>query len=104
MKTYSVIWTINALTSLQGVFNFYAQFSHNRAKELVTRLVTLGNSLSTLPFRFPIEPLVSTDTQIYRFATLENYKMIYAVEEKSVMIVLVFDTRRNPDELILEDL
>ena len=71
MKTYPVIWTLPAIASLPDIFNFIKTDSPTGAKNVVTALVTLGNSLAT-------------------------------IEDESVMIVEVFDTRRDPSRLKVE--
>jgi plasmid stabilization system protein ParE len=62
-------------------------------------LVALGNNLATMPFRNPIEPLLSDEPIVYRFALKSPFKIIYTVEKEEVMIVEIFDTRRDPRRL-----
>ncbi|MDO8365701.1 MAG: type II toxin-antitoxin system RelE/ParE family toxin [Saprospiraceae bacterium] len=102
MKTYPVIWTLPAIDSLRDIFNFIKTDSPQGAKNVVTALVTLGNSLATLPARNPVEPLLADELVTYRFAVKWNYKIIYTIENESVMIVEVFDTRRDPSRLKVE--
>lgn len=99
MKTYEVIWTLQAILSLRVVYDFIKKNRPEGAKNVVTELVSLGNSLSTLPFRYPIEPLLAKEPVVYRCAVKWNYKVIYTIDEQNVMIIKVFDTRRNPKEL-----
>jgi len=61
--------------------------------------VAVGNALSSLPARNPIEPLLAEEPIVYRSAVKSNYKVIYTIEQDSVMIVDVFDTRRDPSKL-----
>ncbi len=99
MKTYSVIWTLPALASLRDIHEFIKKDSPTGAKKVITELVAVGNALSTLPARNPIEPLLAEEPIIYRSAVKSNYKVIYTIEQESVMIVDVFDTRRDPSRL-----
>jgi|GEM_PF-2924461 len=41
MKTYPVIWTLPAITSLRDIFNFIKTDSPQGAKNVVAALVTL---------------------------------------------------------------
>ncbi|MFN0037637.1 MAG: type II toxin-antitoxin system RelE/ParE family toxin [Saprospiraceae bacterium] len=99
MKTYSVTWTLPAIAALRDIYDFIRPDSPEGAKRVVTELVSLGNSLSTLPSRNPVEVLLADEPVVYRFAVKWNYKIIYTIESEDVMIVEVFDTRRDPRRL-----
>ena len=100
MKVYSVIWTVKAIVSLQNLHNFIKANSPEKAKKITTELVSLANSLSTLPHRFPLEPNLIDEPVAFRFAIKRYGKLIYTVEGEEVMIVEVFDTRRDPSQMI----
>lgn len=100
MKVYNVIWTIKAIVSLQNLHNFIKADSPEAAKKVTTALVSLGNTLSILPHRFPLEPILIEEPIDFRFAVKWNYKIIYTIEEDQVMIVEVFDTRRDPKRIL----
>jgi toxin ParE1/3/4 len=100
MKAYHVIWSIGAIVSLQNLYNFIKAENPKNAKKLITDLVAMGNSLSTLPFRFPLEPSLREEPEAFRFAIKKNYKLIYTIEDNQVMIVEVFDTRRDPRQIL----
>ena len=76
MKSFSVIWTEQAIESLHEIHDFIRINSPQRCLQLVTDLVTIGNSLSTLPYRFPMEPLLANEPFAYRFATHTTYKLL----------------------------
>jgi toxin ParE1/3/4 len=99
-STYAVIWTLPALASLRDIHNFIKKDSPEGAHKVTMTLVSLGNDLTTtLPARNPIEPLLAEESVTFRFVVKWNYKIIYTIEDASVMIVDVFDTRQNPSKL-----
>ena len=100
MEGYNVIWTIKAIVSLQNLHNFIKTESPESAKKVITALVSLGNTLSTLPYRFPLEPNLIDEPEKFRFVVKWNYKLIYTIEDDQVMIVEVFDTRRDPSKIL----
>ena len=99
MKVYNVIWTFKAIFSLQNLHNFIKAESLEKAIKVTTGLVSLGNSLSTLPHRFPLEPNLIDEPEGFRFAVKWYFKLIYTIENEQVIIVEVFDTRRDPSQM-----
>ena len=98
-KTYTVVWSNKATSSLQAIHNFIQNDSPQGAKKVVRELVKLAQSLQTFPLRFPIEPLLAEEAIEYRFVTKWSYKIIYTVEENQILIVNIFDTRQSPSKL-----
>ncbi|MBC7776915.1 MAG: type II toxin-antitoxin system RelE/ParE family toxin [Phycisphaerae bacterium] len=102
MKTYAVIWTLPAIAALRDIYNFIKSDSVEGAKNVATELVALGNSLTHLPSRNPVEKLLTDEPIVYRSAVKWNYKIIYTIEKDEVMVVDIFDTRRDPRRLKYE--
>lgn len=99
MKQYTVVWSQVAANALHEIHDFIRSNSPQGAKKVVRELIKVGQSLQTLPLRYPIEPLLAEEIIQYRFAVKWNYKIIYTVEEEQVIIVQIFDTRQAPDKL-----
>ncbi|MBI5215802.1 MAG: type II toxin-antitoxin system RelE/ParE family toxin [Ignavibacteriae bacterium] len=55
--------------------------------------------LSDFPLMGQEEPLLRQRKGNYRYLVEGNYKIIYRVVRQTVIIVTVFDTRRNPESL-----
>ena len=57
----------------------------------------LIDSLENFPYKFPKEDLFNNDN--IRYATIWSYKIVYAVENKTILILRVFNTKMNPKKL-----
>lgn len=104
MADYSVVWTEKAYESLRQIHDFIAKSSSKGAKNTVRELVRLSQSLETLPRRNPLEPYLADAPVEYRFLSKWSYKILYTILETEpiVLVVLVFDTRQNPEKLMTE--
>ena len=101
MADYSIFWTDRAYESLRQVHDFLLKSSPTGAKQVVQELVKHSQTLKNLPRRQPVEPVLETAPVEYRFLIKWHYKIIYTIleEEQMVLIVLVFDSRRDPAKL-----
>jgi toxin ParE1/3/4 len=105
MEEYSVIWTEDAYESLRKIQDFVSQHSPKKAKTVVKDLVKLSFLLKSFPKRNPIEPINSEIIADFRAILKKPYKLIYTIveEEKMVLILLVFDTRQDPEKLRIKN-
>ena len=101
MTAYNVVWTEQAYESLRKLHDFIAVDAPEGAKKVVRALAKHSQSLEKMPRRFPCEPALENAPVEYRFVLKWNYKIIYTILEsdKTVLVVLVFDTRQNPLKL-----
>ena len=97
-----VIWSSFAERQLANIFNYYYEnISEQVAKEMISKILTKTEKLSTYPFMGQLEMLLSERKKEYRYLVCSNYKIIYSLDEQNgyVKIVDVFDTRQNPIKL-----
>lgn len=101
MNNYEISIGDYAIADLKSIYDLIAQSSNNQAKKQVNALLKTIGSLDNLPFRNPIEPNLKDEVEIYRFALYGNYKIIYYIDSQNdtVVVVRIFDTRKNPDKL-----
>ena len=102
MKTYKVIWSEQAKDDLRAIYNFIFDQSTQGADTVFDTLLDLGDSLSTLPQRFPIEVLLTDSSYEYRFLPKWSYKIIYLIleEKDTVVIARIFNTKQDPSRLL----
>lgn len=64
-------------------------------------MIRHSQTLENLPRRNPLEPSLAEAPVEYRILIKWNYKILYTILEDAqiVLIVLVFDTRRDPRRL-----
>ncbi len=99
MEVFHVEWTVEAEKDLQTVYYFVRQNSEETATKIIEELVRISRTLTTFPFRNPVEPLLNKSNIEFRFLVKWNYKIVYFVEHQTVFIIRVFDTRQNPEKL-----
>ena len=97
-----VTWTALAKSQLKEACQYYKETASIKvAASIRLRIYEKTRKLSRFPEMGQIEsnPLVAAIG--YRYLVSGNYKIIYRiiVEESMVLVVGVFDTRQNPDDL-----
>ena len=61
------------------------------------KIYELTATLIVFPEKFPIDPLVNNP--VIRFAVIWDFKIVYAIDKNSIVILRVFSTRQNPKKL-----
>ncbi|GEC71036.1 Plasmid stabilization system protein ParE [Flavobacterium flevense] len=97
MGQLKVIWTHKSKEQLKAIFNYYKIASPQAAKNIKD---TFLNTASELVFskqyqQDEIEPE-------FRRIIISHYKLIYTIEENTIWILRIFDTRKNPQSQITE--
>jgi len=94
-----IIWTNPAKRDLKKIFNYYKKkVSLNLANNITNSIITNTSILKTQNIGV-IEQLLVHLEQEHRFIIDANYKIIYIIQNNSVYITHVFDTRQNPPTL-----
>lgn len=88
MKKYTVIWSEPALASLNQIYHFISNSSLQNAAKVVDALLNLGDSLTTFPNGYKVEPLLANEITIYRSVSKWSYLLIYTVEEDTQTVVI----------------
>ncbi len=95
MVKYKVEWSIEARLDLLDILEFYIQRNGNanysrklnskinKSIKLITRNPLLGKQ---------------TDINSVRAIVTGDYQVIYEIVEQTLLIVMVWDCRRNPEE------
>lgn len=89
-----VIWSANAIESIQNSYNYIYLQSPKNADLVVETLFDLGDKLNLFPEKNPIEPLFNLKE--IRFFPKWNFKIVYRIEEDRIYILDVFSTSQNP--------
>ncbi|HED06727.1 MAG TPA: type II toxin-antitoxin system RelE/ParE family toxin [Ignavibacteria bacterium] len=95
-----VFWTDTALEQLENIFDYYkVNVSINIAKKIIKQIVNKTIQLEKTPRIGQKEPLLESRKNEYRYLVIDNYKIIYWIDNNFVKIATVFDTRQNPTRL-----
>ncbi|MEN8120017.1 MAG: type II toxin-antitoxin system RelE/ParE family toxin [Bacteroidota bacterium] len=94
-----IYWTDTAKASIEIIFNYYKEHvSLSIAKKIKDAIFEDVKIRKTHEIGVK-EPLLVNFENEYRYFVSGNYKLVYFVKDKKVIISLVFDTRQNPQNL-----
>lgn len=73
-------WTSFAIGQLREIFDYYRQrVSLNLARRIVTEIIDSADVLKSNPELGPVEELLASRTENFRYYIYSNYKLIYWV-------------------------
>ncbi|MFO8001277.1 MAG: type II toxin-antitoxin system RelE/ParE family toxin [Marinilabilia sp.] len=99
-RHYQVIWDDEAKASLRKVYNYIKKReSVEQAMKVRDEIRDLAKSLGFMPHKFSKDPFLANEPGDNRFKTIWSYKIVYEVREKDVVILDVFHTSRDPQNL-----
>lgn len=101
MKTYRVIWSEQAKDELRAIYTYIFDQSKQGADSVFDTILDLGDSLSTMPRRFPIENRLANEENEFRFIPKWSYKIVYLIleEKDTVVIARIFNAKQHPNRL-----
>ncbi len=95
--TMKIIWTDFAIENLKDIFDFYCITANkgvaNKIKQEIFKSVKL---LARYPELGQIELYLEKLNKGYRYILSGNYKIIYKIQDKNIIISDIFDIRQNP--------
>jgi len=96
---YKVTWDIKARFSLLEICDYISKESLQAAKRVGLKIVKTTKSLHKNTERFAKEHYIEIETSNIRSVVVWSYKIIYEVTDSKVIILDVFHTSRNPEEI-----
>ena len=97
-----IIWSGFAQKKLKNILEYYKiKATPKVAQRIVSGIVKTTLSLRDQPYIGTIEQQLKGRNKQYRYMVYKKYKIIYSVnlENDTIEITDVFDTRQNPDKL-----
>ena len=93
-------WTDLAKKQLKDIHDYYLDVASERiAKNLTNKIIERVDILIENPYAGRKEDLLSDYTEGYRYLVIENYKIIYWINNNIAVIASVFDCRQNPKKM-----
>ncbi|MEI7594717.1 MAG: type II toxin-antitoxin system RelE/ParE family toxin [Bacteroidota bacterium] len=95
MVKYKVSWSVEAEIDLTGILEFYLQRNKSAtySKKLYAKIKKAVSSISKNP-NLGIE----TDIDTVRALITGDYQIIYEIIADNIVISMLWDCRRNPDD------
>ena len=104
-KTYKVQWTSNAKEDLLNIIDYIKQDSVENARKVYAQIREKAHSGNFLPLRGRVVPeLQKEGITIYRELTTQPWRVMYKIENNTIYIIAIFDSRQNIEELLLQKL
>ena len=99
MVRVKIEWTIEARLDLLDILEFYLQRNGNSiySKKLNTRITESVKLLAKNPFLGK-----QTEDPAIRALVTGDYQIIYEVFEKLILIVMIWDCRRDPSDKVID--
>ncbi|MFH6961356.1 type II toxin-antitoxin system RelE/ParE family toxin [Flavobacterium plurextorum] len=88
-----IVWESRAKQELQDIYDYIFLNSPQNAENVITELVSIAESISNMPFKYPKEPYFNDEN--IRFIPKWSYKIIYFIGDVDITILSVFNTSQN---------
>jgi plasmid stabilization system protein ParE len=104
-KTYKVQWTSNAKEDLLNIVAYIKEDSLTIARDVYQNIRNKANSSNLFPLRGRVVPeLQKEGITMYRELICSVWRILYKVDNDTVYIMAIFDSRQNVEELLLQKL
>ncbi len=101
-RSFRVEWAEVARHDLDETADYVHRENPAAALRLVERIEQTAGALETMPHRGRVPPeLVRFRVQIYHEIQISPYRLLYRVHEDSVVVLGVFDGRRDLEDVII---
>jgi plasmid stabilization system protein ParE len=100
-RNYKVIWDDEAKASLRKIYNYIKNHeSIDQAKKVSNAIKDMAKSIGFMPHKYIKDPFLENEPGDNRFKAIWDYKIVYEVTKKDVIILDIFHTSRDPNVLI----
>lgn len=94
-----VIWSKKAVSSLDKYCRYIEEVSVNSAKNVRKKIVLTAGELSKNPEIYQLDEYYPKNTGDIRRFFCWNYRIVYQVREKDVLILNIYQTGLNPGKI-----
>jgi plasmid stabilization system protein ParE len=99
MVRYKIEWSIEARIDLLDILNFY--IDRNKSAGYSKKIKSKVNSSIKLISKNPLIGLQTQIVSVRAFVT-GDYQIIYEIIDDLILIIMIWDCRRDPEDKILE--
>lgn len=104
-RYYRVDWADVARWDLLGIVEYLADRNPDAAAAALEKLKRKASTLKTAPRRGRVIPeLQRLQIREYRELVIAPYRMIYRISGRRVLVLGIFDSRRNLEDVLLDRL
>lgn len=104
-RRFRVEWAEAAVRDLEEIAGYLALKSQPDAERLLRRVADRAATLESSPARGRVVPeLARFQMRTWRELVMRPYRLVYRIEADTVIVLAVFDARRDLEDLLLERL
>lgn len=104
-QDFKVIWAVSAVQDLESIIAYIAKDSPANARKILSKIKKSVSDLYHSPHRGRFVPeLQSQGILLYRELVIAPWKVMYRVSENTVLVLSVFDSRQNIEDVLLNKL
>ena len=93
-----IIWTEPAVNDLQSIFDYISIDSEYYARTFIGKIIKKAEDVIDFPEIGRVVP--EYDKPNIREIFLQNYRIIYRVEQESILIITIVNGRRDLSKMI----
>lgn len=93
----NIVWQKQASNDLTAIFKHIENESPQNALLVFGSIIELVEKLKLFPYKFPKEHSITSSN--VRFAVIWSFKIVYAIEENTILVLRIFNTKQNPKKL-----
>ncbi len=92
-----VLFRKKAFDELEAIYKHIQKESPQNAISVFNSIYDLSQSLVHFPYKYPMESVINVEK--VRFVAIWSFKIIYAIETDSIVILRIFNTKQNPIQI-----
>jgi len=101
-REYQIIWSRIAHADLAGIIEYIAYDSPTNAKKILKTIRNKAANLYISPQRGRIIPELQEQGIVqYREIIIKSWRVIYRIDDDSVLVLSVIDARQNVEDILL---
>ena len=93
----NIVWQKQASKDLVAIFKHIESESPQNALMVFGSIIEQVGKLKLFPYKFPKEHSIITGD--VRFAVIWSFKIVYAIEVNTILVLRIFNTKQNPKKL-----
>lgn len=102
---FQVIWAGSAVQDLENIIAYIAENSPSNTMKILSKIKKSVSDLYHSPHRGRFVPeLQSQGILLYRELVIAPWRIMYRVSENTVLVLSVFDSRQNIEDILLKKL
>lgn len=91
-----LVWSKESLTRLQEIEDFIAEDNPKAALEFINKIINRAETITLHPKKGRIVPEIAVEN--IRELIYKNYRIVYLIKEKAIVILTVFEGHKLLNE------